>query len=326
MATEEYSKGKKLTKSVMDKYGDQRWDILEAILRGGGELYSHSKNRRVKVAFSQEVEDALNRKDRQTLANKPIYYMEGSKTGVKLSEFAKSHEFGGKGKNTTAGGDSEAKAVAQLDEQIRAMGGSVDIYINGKLAAKNVSACRQVDGAKERIGGKLPKADICLVDEDGKDVYFISYKGAEKKDLSKAFLRYAGLGADNPITRDPSVKAFATKLKERFPGGMLPRSYTICTSVKPSRNACLMAIYGGSQGPHGLMKCNAIFQGNLSLSGSQKKAVLTADHLMIYPEIPGGNLEPVFTANQRTDRSNLGVPQTEAAISPFGRQKAKYTI
>lgn len=237
-----------------------------------------------------------------------------SGTAYKLSDFVKTPEFGGKGEGASTA--KEDAALMSLREQIKAAKkkeGSATINIRIGTKVYKVADAESTPGT--------PKSDFHLLDNDGKEVAWISHKdGSQPND----FQQWGGMTEDGEpkIFAHPETQKFIKDMLKLYPKG-LPSATTVARKIK-SQALKNMAVYGNEYGgDFSRQNVTLMLQGSVQLSKNGSSYKITATHTHVNGEDMKGGYEPVFMAIYKGDRNNFGLKGTRVGISPLASRKIK---
>ena len=232
----------------------------------------------------------------------------------KLSDFAKTDEFGSY-KPEMTGENNQVKILDTAIKMWTAVKGPIDIFL-GPYVFPDIAGARQIT---ERIEGKLPKADVALVDDNGYDVAWFSMK-TNRYDNPRDNQQYSGISRVSGVhvsEADETVE-FVRDIRHHFPLGV-PCGMTVSKDIK-SESLKVHAIFGSDSlyDDYGPNKCHAVIHGVPSLIPTVVGAhELTSNgKIILFGEVPTDGYEPVFIACYRTDRNTAGIHNTRIMIYP----------
>jgi len=234
----------------------------------------------------------------------------------RLSDFAKTEEFGSS--RTELPGEHIQSVI--LDSAIK-LRGRVDIRL-GPFLFPGVVGARQV---KERINGKLPKADVALFDDHG-DVAWLSLKSVRSGSPNpNDTQQYSGITFQSGIhvAEHEETKDFVEYVKKVYPNGV-PERQSITRDIH-SEALKIHAMFGEDSlytdfGPN---KCHAVLHGTPALYGRDLRA---SGRLFLFGEVPTDGYAPAFIACYRADRSTCGIPKTRIMIYPRDGRKINEVV
>lgn len=232
----------------------------------------------------------------------------------KLTDFVKTPEFGGKGEGaSTAKEDAALKSLRDQIKDARRKEGSATINIRIGTKVYKVADAESTPGT--------PKSDFHLLDNNGKEVAWISHKdGSQPND----FQQWGGMTEDGEpkIYSHPETQKFIKDMQKLYPKG-LPSATTVARKIK-SASLKNMAVYGNEYGgDFSRQNVTLMLQGSVLLSKSGSSYKITATHTHINGEDMKGGYEPVFMAIYKGDRNNFGLKGTRVGISPLASRKIK---
>jgi hypothetical protein len=308
MATFYYTENKYLTR------------VLGHISEGGEIKIGPAGTKKVKIEYTKEVQRLL--KDAQKNPEKTLQWMKNNnfrfatKTGelYRWTELFKG-TFSARETNSTKKEDAElASLKKQIDE---ALSKSTKPYIIVKVGNKKYN----VAGAESTKG--TPKSDFHLLDENGKEVVWISHKDGKS---AKDFQQWGGVSTREYSKPPKDVKAFADKIKKMYGGGM-PRATTVATEITDPKLK-MQAVYGKNYGSGTLGKQNVtiVLQGSVKLIKKSQWYELDSVNTHINGDKITGSFEPVLMAIYKGDRSNFGIKGARFGIMPRESRKVKEWI
>ena len=229
----------------------------------------------------------------------------------RLSDLAKSGEFGGKGCRYYI-----KQEIMEL-EYFRSLIFSSDKPI-------------MIDNKKVKISDVFltpgsPKSDFTLIDDLGNDAYWISHKGGK---TFTDFQQWSGItkASGREISEHPEVIEFKKDLKKMYkefkPG------FSVMRPIE-DRNLKMMSIYGNRYGDSklGINNVSVALQGEISIVDSRDNyRKIYADMKLSNGEDPPMLYEPVLAATYRSDRSNFDIKNMRVGIMPIGNRAYKKVI
>jgi hypothetical protein len=239
-----------------------------------------------------------------------------SKAGktYKITDLVKTSEFGGKGdRGGTIKEDRELESLnQQIDEAKKRLGSStIPVKVGNKIY--NVFRAESTPGT--------PKSDFHLIDNDGKEIVWISHKdGRGPKD----FQQWGGISQNKEPTifLHPETQKFITELKSVYPTG-LPPATSLYQKIK-DKKLKMLSVYGNKYGSsQGQQNVSILLQGPIQLVKSGSNYVLSANHVHYNGDsVDADGFEPVLMAIFKGDRSDAGIKGTRIVISPIAGRKA----
>ncbi len=154
-----------------------------------------------------------------------------------------------------------------------------------------------------------PKADFALAAGDTAKI-FISHKDGSKP---TDFLRWSGISS---IKDDPAVASFVEAIKEEN-GGVFEPGQTYTRPITEEGFA-YKAIYGKDFGSeeYGINNVQCVIQGSVTLTPADGVYELGGTGNIWTGEIPEGAYAPVFFAQYRSGRRDLGLENCESLVTP----------
>lgn len=240
-------------------------------------------------------------------------------TKVKLEypkDFYKTPEFGGKGAGSgTAAEDrylTEFRNAIQ-EELIKAKKNYILIKINGRtIHVADIISTPQTTR-------RAPKADFSLLDENGKQVGWISHKAGSKP---TDFQQYGGL-SDEAFATNPEVKKFMADLVKMYPKG-LPSGTSVMRKTK-NKDVITKSIYGTDYGKAaGIQNVDEFHQGSMKLKKSGQSYTIESTHKGTNGDIPkGGGYDCIYFARYTSDRgANIAgkfIGNARVGVFPLGK-------
>lgn len=243
------------------------------------------------------------------------------KTYYKITNFKKTVEFDGKPDRPPAGIEGETKTVARINIMLQNIMKKHN-YKNGvPIVCRGVKyyavSCMKVPGT--------PKADLALLDKNGKEVVWISYKmGRTVKD----FQQWGGM-SDDKMQAFPQVQEFINKMKLHFPNG-LKSGQNAGMHIKGAKSTLIKkkAVYGFDFEPGAVLGRNNVsfvVQGRVDITDAPGGYTITSTTAHAYEN--GSNLksseDPIFFAKYTGDRGQFGVQNARMVINPYGQTTIK---
>lgn len=220
----------------------------------------------------------------------------GKKVAIEYPKgFYKTPEFGGKGAGSgTAAEDrylTEFRNAIQK-EMIERKKNYLLVKINGRTI--HVSDIISTPQTTKRA----PKADFSLLDENGKQVGWISHKAGSKP---TDFQQYGGL-SDDAFTSNTEVKKFMTDLIKLYPKG-LAKGVSVMRKCK-NKDVILKSVFGTDYGKApGIQNVDEFHQGSMKLAKSGQSYTIVSTHKGTNGEIPsGGGYDCIYFARYTSDR------------------------
>jgi hypothetical protein len=239
----------------------------------------------------------------------------------KITNFKKTAEFDGKPDRPPAGIEGETKTVNRINVILSNIIKKHN-YKNGvPIICKGVKyyavSCIKVPGT--------PKADLALLDKNGKEVVWISYKmGRSVKD----FQQWGGL-TDGKMQAFPQVQEFIKRMKLHFPNG-LQRGQNAGMHITGPKSSLIKkkAVYGFDYEPGATLGRNNvsfIVQGRLDIGETSGGYTITSTTAHAYENGTAlkSSEDPIFFAKYTGDREQFGVPNARMVINPYGQTTIK---
>jgi hypothetical protein len=267
-------------------------------------------NKKVSFIYDADVAKVVSRKNQVQLRTIRLLGEDGNE--YKLSDLEKSAEFGGKGAGSgTLKEDIELQSLIKQLNDIRKKQktGTVPIKVGGKTF--NVADAITTPGT--------PKSDFHLVDDNGKEVVWISHKDGR---TAKDFQQWGGISkrSEPTIFSHPETQSFIDDLKKTYPDG-LPRRTTLYRKIKDDKLKNF-SVYGNQYGnDEGRQNVSILIQGPIKLQKSGNVYKFVSNHVHYNGEKMTGDFEPVLTAIYKGDRSDAGVKGTRIVIMPIAGRK-----
>lgn len=249
------------------------------------------------------IKKALESRDNKTLNSVEFKGADG-KT-YRLSDFAKSPEFGGKGAGSGTRAEDEAlsdfrrKLQKVLDDEALPY-----IFVNIGKKTEKVSAVESTPGT--------PKSDFHLMDETGKEVFWISHKKGRR---ANDFQQYGGMVE---IQDEAEVKQFVVDLKKNLENdhgdpNKFPMKVGYYRPVQ-SQSVIMKTLYGKDFKPSkadNRQNIDVLFQGPLVLkkikSGKIPTYTITSNHTMVHGEKPTGDYACYYYVRPEQAKKQFGV-------------------
>lgn len=293
---------KKLTPSELLKPGREgRGETLcrklegkeEFVLYNGDVLkFKHDKNAvsAIRYGLSQKSNTLLN-EIKLTAENGKQY---------KISDLAKTPEFGGKGAGSGTRAEDAALTdiIAKLQKILeKEKKPYINVDINGKVV--------QCAGFESTFG--TPKSDFHILDPKGKMVAWISHK---KGTRAKDFQQYGGMielkGAKE---LDKFVEDIHAQLKEMKSPGKLPMKTAFARKVE-DKVVKMKTLFGKdykSAGPDSVQNIDVLYQGVLDFKKVGKNYVITASHTVFHGKSPDGDYAPYYYVRPEQAKTQFGI-------------------
>lgn len=230
-------------------------------------------------------------------------------------ELIKSEEFGGKGTGYFL--ERETEQMKSILERIQSLA-PVRLIVRsndgGEVAFDGVSALEKLNNNS--------KADVSLVDSEGKEVGRLSLKWSEEP------VQMHQWGGVHHILDDEEVSSFVSSLKRRSRSSLSGSSFT---RELQSDDVKLDSIFGCDRDDEGIdctdMEVDAVVAGkDISLElQDDGSLLLTAQNVWLKGEIPAGEWEPalwtVFNKSDKQRGASYGLPGVRVMIGPSDWRK-----
>lgn len=220
----------------------------------------------------------------------------------KISDLAKSNEFGGLGQGS--GTRAEDEALTDLKQKLQTVlekENTPYIYIKMGNRYGKVSSVESTEGT--------PKSDFHLLDEKGNMVFWISHK---KGSRSYDFQQYGGM---TELAPHPEISKFVKDVQAQLSD---PKKFPMKTGFyRPvkSRDLIFKSLYGKNfkaSGADSVQNIDVLHQGPLTLykRGERHGIALyeiKSNHTMIHGEVPTGDYECYFYVRPEQAKTQLGI-------------------
>lgn len=294
---------KKLTPSELLKPGREgRGDTLIRKLVNEDEFVLFNGNT---IKFKKdadviaEITLGLKNKNNAALNAIKLKAKTGGKT-YKISDLAKTPEFGGKGAGSGTRAEDEALTdiIAKLQAiLVKEKKPYINVNINGKVV--------QCAGFESTFG--TPKSDFHILDTKGNMVAWISHK---KGTRAKDFQQYGGMvelsGADELEKFVEDVKDI---LKNLGSENALPMKTAFARKVK-DKTVKMKTLFGkeyDKRGPDSVQNIDVLYQGVLGFKKVGKYYEITSSHTVFHGEEPTGDYEPYYYVRPEQAKTQFGV-------------------
>ena len=295
------SEYKKLTPGELLKPGREgRGETLCTKLENGDDFVLHDGSI-VKFKKDKEViatiRTGLSQKSNAILG--AVQLVSGSKK-YKISDLAKTPEFGGKGAGSGTRAEDEAltdiiaKLQKLLEEEKKPY---INVDINGKVV--------KCAGFESTFG--TPKSDFHILDTEGNQVAWISHK---KGTRAKDFQQYGGMVE---LSGAKELEQFVADVKEHLKrgdsDGALPMKTAFARKVK-DKTVKMKTLFGKdykASGPDSVQNIDVLYQGVLGFKKVGKKYVITSSHTVFHGEEPTGDYEPYYYVRPEQAKTQFGI-------------------
>lgn len=243
---------------------------------------------------------------------KGVSYVLPTATGntVRLSELAKTKEFGSNGRTGT---ECEDAHLNHLRSQIKSVGGVVPIKIGDTIF--------QVADVISTPG--TPKSDFHFVDVDGNEICWISHKDGTKP---KDFQQWGGLTEKSFWEyHSEEIMSFIEEVRTLYADGFL--TCNSCSKRIRTNQIKFMSVYGVEFGKaYSRQNVNVVIQGKMTLEKEQDYYIINAHHILINGDLIENEYEPIMYATYRSGRTQFGIKNARFGIYPKGFRKAKVVL
>ena len=236
--------------------------------------------------------------------NKMMFKTTNNKT-LKISDFGKSAEFGGRGEGS--GTAAEDRALTQFREEIMK-----EARKQGTPFIKARIAGRIVELADIQKTTGTPKSDFHGVDTEGNEVCWFSHKDGR---TAKDFQQYGGL--TELVKKFPGHKELMQFISdvETMTSGEVKSDRSFQRPLK-DRNVMKAAIYGIDYDKKpGRQNVDMFLQGRISLKKQGNVYLIDSEHTGERGDIPRGEYACVLFV-RKGDRSNFGIKNARFMVAP----------
>lgn len=246
-----------------------------------------------------------------------LRFTDGKGGTYKLSDFVKNKDFGGKGEGaSTVKEDMALNSLrAQIDAaKVREGTATIKIKVGNKTY--------DVFDAASTFG--TPKSDFHLIDQDGKEIVWISHKDGKTE---RNFQQWGGVSqrVEPKIYSHREVQAFAKDLKGLFPTGITAAT-TVARKIE-DKNLKQLSVYGSDfGGPEGRQNVSLMLQGKIELKKKGTSYEIDGYHTHLNGDDMTAGYEPVLMAIYKGDRSDLGIKGARVVIAPIGSRRISYQV
>jgi len=313
-----YSKGPFTGKNRLLKFAEKYKNGEEFELNTGQKVKLDFNGEMYKTLISAEKYPSKYQKELQ----KAQFAVAGGKAYYKITDFKKTIEFGGNPDKPPAGIEAEQKTVERINLVLNNImkkhnyKDGVPIIGKGKVLGKAVS-CYKVPGT--------PKSDLALLDKDGKEVVWISYK---KGKTAKDFQQWGGISSAT-MQSFPQVQDFIARMRKRYPKG-LKSGTSIGMHIKGDKSSLLKkkAVYGDDYkpgAPTGRNNVNFVVQGRLDFKSLSNGYTIISSNAHVYENGSSfrSSEDPIFYARYTGDRGQFGIEHSRLVIFPYSGAKPK---
>lgn len=220
----------------------------------------------------------------------------------KLSDFAKSAEFGGLGAGS--GTRAEDAALSDIKKKLQAIlekENTPFIYVKFGNQVNRVTSIESTPGT--------PKSDFHMMDETGKMVYWISHK---KGTRAYDFQQYGGM---TELAPHPDIDDFVKAVKAKLDNPKkFPMKVGFYRPVK-SRDIMLKTLFGKGYKPglpDSVQNINVLFQGVMDFSRTGERDgigiyTMKAHHELLHGKTPTGDYECYYYVRPEQAKTQFGI-------------------
>lgn len=277
------------------------------------EEFTLMNNQKVTLVYDKATAEQLEKK--RNLSS--LVFMSTKGLKLKLTNFQKTKEFGGKSESTTRIEEKEIVSIREQLSKIRENTGLPYVPIKINSVVYEVYEIEKTPGT--------PKSDFHFLDANGKPIVWMSHKdGAKASD----FQQWGGVSKIVPNThKHKETKEFIEQVEETFPGGFPPKT-NIVKEIK-DKTLKAKAIYGddfrsGSR-QYGENNVTLVLQGPVKLVKQGSYYIVNSNHVHKNGETMTGDYEPVFNGTYRQGRGQP-VPNARLGVWPKTIESRKNTI
>jgi hypothetical protein len=247
-----------------------------------------------------DIKKALDTADNKTLNN--MVFIGADNKEYKLKDFAKSPEFGGKGKGSgTRAEDASLTDLKNKLQDILEKETVPFIYVQIGRKTEKVSAVESTPGT--------PKSDFHMMDEEGNEVFWISHKQGR---TAKDFQQYGGMVE---IQREKEVQDFVKAVQAQLED---PKKFPMKTAYyRPvkSSNVEMMTMFGKDfkRGKaDSRQNIDVLFQGPMNFKRKGMKDgipvyTMTSNHTVIHGEKATGDYAPYYYVRPEQAKNQFGI-------------------
>lgn len=218
----------------------------------------------------------------------------------KISDLAKTPEFGGKGAGSGTRAEDAALTdiIAKLEKLLlKEQMPYIPVDINGKVV--------KCAGFESTFG--TPKSDFHILDTEGNMVAWISHKKGTK---AKDFQQYGGMVELSGATElQKFVDDVKEQLKEQSSEGVLPMKTAFARKVN-DKTVKMKTLFGKdykSSGPDSVQNIDVLYQGVLDFKKVGKKYYITSSHTVFHGEEPTGDYTPYYYVRPEQAKTQFGI-------------------
>jgi hypothetical protein len=278
-----------------------------------GDDFVLMNNQKVKLIYDERVYKQLEKK--QGLST--IQFTATNGKILKLKDFQKTKEFGGKTESTTQIEEKEIVSIRQQLSDIRSKTGEPTVPIKINSVIYNVADIQKTPGT--------PKSDFHFLDINGKEIVWMSHKDGNK---ASDFQQWGGVSKVVPnVNKHPETKEFIEQVKENFEEGFPPKTNIVKDISDKKLKA--QAVYGDNYKPgsrqYGRDNVTLVLQGPVKLVKVGQYYTIKSNHTHKNGEQLTGEYEPTFNGTYRQGRGQP-VANARLGIWPKVVKNRKNTI
>lgn len=270
-------------------------------------------NQKVKLIFDEKTYKQLEKKQSLTT----LQFTASNGKILKLKDFQKTEEFGGKTVSTTQIEENEIISIRQQLSDIRTQTGKPTVPIKIGSTVYAVADVQKTPG--------VPKSDFHFLDIKGKEIVWMSHKDGSK---ASDFQQWGGVSKAVPnVHKHPETKEFIGQIEENFQAGFPPKT-NIVKEIKDKKLKA-QAVYGdnyrsGSK-QYGKDNVTLVLQGPVKLVKVGQVYTIKSNHTHENGDQMTGDYEPAFNGTYRQGRGQP-VPNARLGIWPKVIKNRKNTI
>lgn len=219
----------------------------------------------------------------------------------KISDIAKTPEFGGKGAGSGTRAEDEALSdiKRKLEDILKATKKS---YINVKIGKRTVKCA----GFESTFG--TPKSDFHILDPDNNQVAWISHKKGTK---AKDFQQYGGM---IELKDNANLQKFVSDVKDilgktKSNDVVLPMKTAFARKVT-DKSVRMKSLFGKdfrSSGPDSVQNIDVLYQGVLGFKKVGNAYEITSSHTVFHGQEPTGDYTPYYYVRPEQAKNQFGV-------------------
>lgn len=305
--------------------GQDRSTILDKKIRNGDDIILVGQEAPVKInPLDERQRLVLLAGTRSELRDLRFTTIDGAE--LRLTHLAKTEDFGGMGSRYTKENQQVSNLNSEIQKAFRDTRKPLTVKL-GPYVFENVVGAGVLNQKRDRDSGRLPKADVALVNTDGHDVAWFSLK-SNRYNVSNPTdtQQYSGISESSGIhiSEADETKDFVRFVRDSFPDGV-PEKTTLSRDIE-SESLKLHAVFGSDSlyEDYGPNKCHAVVHGVPFLTKRHDGYELdTYGEIFLFGQVPDGGYTPTLMAYYRSDRNTAGIPKTRITIYPRGGRKAE---